>query len=259
MSKAVLVDITKCMACRGCQVACKQWNELPAERTGFTGGSNPGDISAKTWTRIDFHPVTLADGAAGLRYVKSQCFHCEEPACVSACPVAALTRTEEGPVIYDDGACIGCRYCLIACPFSVPSFEWEKQLSLMRKCDMCYDRISAGMEPACVATCPAEALTFGDRDELIARARTMIADRPATYVDHIYGEDEVGGLAWLYISDTPFDQLGMRTDLGTRPMPAFTWDAMLKVPWVAAGGTLFLTGLYWYTDRRNKLAAGKEE
>lgn len=258
MAKAVLVDITRCSACRSCQVACKQWNELPAEPTAFTGGDNPLDLSARTWSRVSFHTVTLPDGTPGRRWVKNQCMHCVDPACVSACPVSAMTKTPEGPVVYDWERCFGCRYCMVACPFSVPSFEWDKPLSLVRKCDMCYERIVAGLEPACVAACPNGALAYGTRDELLALAEQRIAAHPDRYVHHVYGRDEVGGTSWMYLSDVPFDDIGLDTGVVRRPVPEFTHAAMGAVPWIAAVGALTFSGLAWYTRRRAENAAKEE-
>lgn len=258
MAQAVLVDVTKCIGCRGCQVACKQWNELAAETTPFTGGANPANTSADTWTRVGFYDVQREDGAPVWRQAKFQCMHCNEPACASACPVTALTKTPEGPVVYDSDKCIGCRYCAIACPFGVPSFEWEKPLALMRKCQMCYDRIKAGLEPACVTACPTAALTFGDRAALLAQAQQKLVSQPAKYINYVYSQDEVGGTSWLYISDVPHDQIGLNTRVVKQPLPPFTWAAMAKVPWIIAGGSLLLSGVYWYTHRRTTLAGSKE-
>lgn len=259
MAKAVLVDVTKCIGCRGCQVACKQWNELPGEKTSFTGGGNPVDLSARTWSRVEFYPVSLKGGQPTWRSVKTQCMHCEEPTCVSVCPVAAMKKTPEGPVVHDPQACIGCRYCMLACPFGIPSFEWDETMSLVRKCTMCHDRIVSGQEPSCVSACPAGALIFGERSEMIALAEKKIAGNPDKYVAKVYGKEEVGGTSWLYISDAPFEQMGFNTTLAASPLPPLTWDAMTKVPWIIAGGSVLLTGLYLYTSRRNELEGRKGE
>ena len=259
MSKAVLVDVTRCIGCRSCQVACKQWNEIPAQATRFTGATNPPVRSAKSWTRVEFKELETDDGAPAWRYVKQQCMHCLDPACASVCPVGAMTKTPEGPVVYDVEKCFGCRYCVEACPFGVPAFQWDKTLSLVRKCQMCDDRVSAGLKPACVTACPAGALQFGEKEPLVAKAQKLIADNPTRYVDHVYGKDEVGGTAWLYVSDVPFEKLGMKTRLRKTRLPSYTWKSMAKVPWIAVGVGALMTGLYFYTHRRNTLAQKKEE
>src|SRR4030042_1560220 len=174
MSKAVLHDATKCIGCRACQVACKQWNDLPGDETTNRGTyENPPQLNAHTFTKIRFNELEN-DGKFYWVFTKLQCMHCEHPACAEACLVGALRKTEDGPVIYDDRRCIGCRYCMVACPFSIPCFEWDKPTPWIRKCVFCADRLSAGWEPACVKTCPTGALRFGEREELIVEAREVM-------------------------------------------------------------------------------------
>jgi len=186
MSKGVLYDATKCIGCRACQVACKQWNELPAEKTTNSGTyENPPRMSAYTFTKINFTEVEY-NGEFKWVFNKQQCMHCQEPGCAEACIVGALVKTEEGPVTYDDGKCIGCRYCMVACPFGIPTFEWDKPLPWIRKCTFCADRQAAGLKPACVTTCPTGALKFGERDELIVEAQRRTKPRgalPSTRID----------------------------------------------------------------------------
>ncbi len=178
MSKAMLMDLTKCIGCRACQTACKQWNELSAETTSNNGSyQNPPQFSDKTWAVVTFNEIEYQDKFAWI-FAKRQCMHCEHPACVSACTVSALAKTAEGPVVYDADKCIGCRYCQYACPFGVPAFEWQETLGLIRKCTMCADRQAAGMEPSCAKTCPTGAILFGDREELLQEARDRIAANP---------------------------------------------------------------------------------
>ena len=148
MSKAILIDTTKCVGCRSCQVSCKEWNGLPGEITAVPraglGLQNPVTVSSKTLTLVTYHEVAAPDAPGGLKYVfaKRQCMHCDDPACASACPVAALHKMADGPVTYDSGKCIGCRYCVWACPFGAPTVEWDSLAPEIRKCTMCYDRIS---------------------------------------------------------------------------------------------------------------------
>ena len=252
MSKAVLYDATKCIGCRACQVACKQWNELPAEATTNEGTyENPPKLSAYTFTKIRFTEVQ-DDGKFHFVFTKLQCMHCEYPACVVACPVGALQKTPDGPVVYDDNKCFGCRYCMVACPFGIPSFEWDKPLPWIRKCNFCANRLAEGLEPACVAACTTGALKFGKREELITEARERIAAEPDKYVDHIYGEKEVGGTSWLYLSPVPFEKLGFESH-GPEPVTINAARAMGAVPPVLLGVAAAMAGIYGLTKRRQKI------
>jgi len=252
MSKGVLYDANKCIGCRACQVACKQWNELPAEDTVNSGSlENPPQLSAHTFTKIHFSEVE-EDGDFQWIFAKRQCMHCEDPACAAACLVGALQKTEFGAVVYDDNKCIGCRYCMMACPFGIPTFEWDKRLPWIRKCTFCSDRQSAGLEPACVTACPTGALKFGERDELIAEARERIAAHPDQYVDHIYGEKEVGGTSWLYLSPVPFEKLGFPT-LSEHAVTINPGRAMSAVPVALIAVAALMSGTYWIIKRRNKM------
>ena len=256
MPKATLYDANKCIGCRGCQVACKAWHDLPAEATTNRGTyENPPQLSARTWTKIRFTEVE-DDGEFRWVFTKVQCMHCEYPACAEACLVGALQKTADGPVIYDDTKCIGCRYCMIACPFGVPTFEWDKPLPWIRKCTSCVDRQSGGLEPACVKTCPTGALKFGERQELITEARERIAAAPDKYVDHIYGEKEVGGTCRLYLSPVPFEKLGFPT-LGSEPVTVDVERAMGAVPPVLIGVAAAMAGIYWLIQRRDKTSQTK--
>jgi formate dehydrogenase iron-sulfur subunit len=150
--------------------------------------------------------------------------HCQHPACVEACIVGALEKQDDGPVTYDDRKCIGCRYCQVACPFGIPSFEWDKPMPWIRKCTFCADRQGGGLSPACVTTCPTSALVYGEREDLLSTAHARIDARPSRYVNHIYGEKEVGGTAWLYLSPVPFDALGFARHGSESP-------SMRHAPW----------------------------
>jgi len=255
MSVGVLYDSTKCIGCRGCQVACKQWNERKAEQTTNTGSiENPPLMTAKTVTKIKFAEVEY-NGKFQFVFAKQQCMHCEEPACVTACPVSALQKHPEGAVTYDDKRCFGCRYCMVACPFGIPNFDWDTPVPWIRKCTFCFDRQGGGLQPACVTTCPTSALLYGNREDLLVEARARISASPGRYVDHIYGEKEVGGTSWLMLSPVPFDLLGF-PKLQQEPVVANVERAMGFVPPVLVGMAALMTGIYWVTKRRSQNAKG---
>jgi len=234
-------------------VACKQWNELPSEATTNEGTcENPPKLSASTFTKIHFTEIE-DNGKFQWVFNKLQCMHCEHPACVEACLVGALEKTPDGPVTYDDRKCIGCRYCMVVCPFGIPNFEWDDPLPWIRKCTFCADRQGAGLKPACVTTCPTGALKFGEREELIAEAKERIAAVPGKYVDYIYGEHEVGGTSWLYLSPVPFEEMGLPT-LGSEPVTVNAERAMGAVPPVLLGVAAAMSGIYWLTKRRQKIS-----
>ena len=164
--------------------------------------------------------------------VKKQCMHCLQPACGAACLTAAMKKTPEGPVIWRENKCMGCRFCMVSCPFDVPKFEFDSPNPKVSKCDMCFPRIQQRQEPACVAACPTGALTFGSRWDLLEEGRRRIYDAPERYVHHIYGEEEVGGTSFLYLSPVPFEQLGFPTHLATEAYPTYTREFLYAVPLV---------------------------
>ena len=251
-SKGMLSDLTKCIGCGWCQEACSQWNDLQGGRDpGQQSQQNGTCLSAETWTLPELHEIER-DGQQHRVFVKRQCMHCQDPACVSACPVGALQKMDNGAVVYDCSRCIGCRYCMGACPFGVPKFEWAEALPRIRKCTFCVDRQKTGMEPACAAACPTGALMFGDRDALIAEAEARIQAEPERYYQHVYGREEVGGTSWLYLSPVPFEQLGFPT-LKTEPVTALSEAvATYGSAGVAASVAFLLGGMYY-------LSGGQEE
>ena len=255
-TKTTLIDVTRCIGCRACQVACKNWNDCEGEHTELLpdlGIQNPVALSANTFTLITSHEIPDEHAPGGLHYVftMQRCLHCLQPACVSACPTTALSRLPDGPVSYDSDKCIGCRYCIWACPWGVPAAEWDSLAPKIQKCTHCADRAEqpapasrngdplADLElsefsknivvPACVKACPADALTFGDRDDILAEAHRRIAARPEKYIDHVYGEKEAGGTSVVYLSSVPFAKLGL-PDLGDKPYPAHSSFALHAVP-----------------------------
>lgn len=201
----MLNDSTRCIGCRACQVACKKENKLPLESTigdrqafGQSLYDSPRELSENTFTLIKMHQDNTTKETT---FVKEQCMHCVDPACQSACIVGALKKQPNGAVEYDADMCMGCRYCMVACPFSIPQFEWHQALPSIRKCTLCSEtRLKKGEPTACSSACPAGAIVFGRREDLLKLARQRIEDEPQRYLDHIYGEKEVGGTNVLYLT-----------------------------------------------------------
>ncbi len=253
MAKAVLVDITRCIGCRSCQIACKEWHGLPASHTYMNGEyTNPKELSATCYTLIDF--VEKKENSSFIwEFVKHQCMHCKEPACASACPVGALEKLNEGPVIYDQWKCIGCRYCMIACPFHIPKYEWNTTNPWIRKCDFCADRIKMGLKPACVTVCPKDVMYFDEYEKVVAEAKRRINAEPGKYINHIYGLNEAGGTSWIYISNRPFEELGFVKDVADVSYPMLTWKHDLSTVLLEEAGLLaILAGIVAIRNRRKE-------
>jgi formate dehydrogenase iron-sulfur subunit len=247
-----LFDATKCVGCRQCEIACKSNHTSDeASAAGSQADQRDMELNAETWSIIELYQDE--ENKNIYSFVKVQCMHCMDPACVSACPVGALQKTENGPVVYDENICIGCRYCMAACPFEIPKYEWEKVFPRVRKCDFCADRQECGQEPACVEACTMGAITYGKRADLIVEAKNRIQHNPSNYIDHVYGEHEVGGTSNLYISKVPFEKLGLPT-LNSASLPSLTWPWMKAVPGVAVTVASLMTFLYWLTGRKTKIA-----
>ncbi len=247
MSKAILTDVTKCIGCLKCVEACKEVNHLEAD-VPRVWDKNDG-LSAENWTSVIRKP--------GDHYVRKQCRHCLEPACASVCPVGALHKTEIGAVVYDSTKCLGCRYCMMACPFGIPRYDWDKTVPHVEKCILCYDRIKMGLQPACTEACPTGATIFGNRDALLNVAHKRIDENPKKYIDRVWGEHEVGGTSVLYLSNIDLDFLTYPTIPGDKPLPKETVAAMESVPFAFVGIGGAMLGLNWIIRRRMKM--GKEQ
>jgi len=244
----ILVDVTRCTGCNQCVEACAEANQLGA--SNFMVQQSPDGLSARRWSSI----VESPEGG----FVRKFCRHCLEPACVSACPVGAMYRTSEGVVLYDSQKCMGCRYCMMACPFGIPRYEWDSPAPIVQKCTLCYSRLEQGQLPACVETCPEQVLTFGERSELLALANQRLQEAAQTYLPKVYGAHEVGGTAILYISHVPLDFLGYHGAPIEEPMPELTWAWLNKVPAISIGVAGLMTGLFWIIERRTKVELAKK-
>jgi formate dehydrogenase iron-sulfur subunit len=237
--RAILFDMTRCSGCGECVAACMK-------KQGFDGDPEKvTELSARAYTALaekdDFSYRML-------------CRHCVEPSCVSVCPVTALEKTELGPVVYDPDKCMGCRYCMTACPFNVPRYEWDEPVPAVRKCDMCFDLQSQGQPTACSEACPNEATISGSREELIAEAWERIKEAPDEYHPHVYGEHEIGGTSVLYLAPFPIEELGFDPALGTDPLPQNTWRVLNKIPSIAVTAGVSMLAFWWITKRRDEVA-----
>jgi formate dehydrogenase iron-sulfur subunit len=242
MSRAILYDSTLCVGCRQCEGACaRKWGLPYNESIG-----KEEKLSSHKLTTIQTH---------GEHYSRRLCMHCSDPTCVSVCPVGAFQKTPLGPVVYDEDRCMGCRYCMLACPFQVPVYEWGSRLPRVKKCDMCFARQSAGKVTACAEACPTGATISGERDALIAEAKKRLAEKPSGYNGRIYGVQEVGGTSVLMLAAVPFNEIGLRTKLPLEALPVLTWRALSHVPDVATMGSVLLGGVWWITHRRDEVAA----
>jgi formate dehydrogenase iron-sulfur subunit len=268
MSKAILIDTTRCLGCQRCVAACKLVNgllstsradrvatdrlrvltpdtDLPLEETGDE------NLSATTLNVVQ---------TCGSVYVRRFCMHCQDPTCVSVCPVGALKKTAAGPVVYAPERCMGCRYCMVACPFHVPRYEWKKVWApQVRKCQMCAPRQGQGLKPACTEVCPAQAGVFGERDDLLREAETRLRQEPRKYVQRIYGKEEVGGTSVLYLSAVPFAKLGLPANLPHEALPLYTYRVLSKIPNLVTLTGVLLTGIWWLTKRREEVAAAEKD
>lgn len=236
---ALLVDITRCVGCRECVGACLTAHDLP------TPPDEVKALSSRALTNL-----VEKDG----HYLREMCRHCVDPSCASVCPVEAFKKLPNGPVVYEASRCLGCRYCMQACPFGVPKYEWESPVPKVVKCDFCAGRQAQGKPTACSEACPAEATVFGTREAMLAEARRRIAESPADYYPAIWGDDEIGGTSMLFLSPLPFEQLGLRTDLGTAPLSGLTDAALSKIPGIVSVGGALLMGLWWITHRREAVS-----
>ena len=265
-SYGVLHDVTRCIGCRQCEEACNAVNSLPQPKTAFDDLDVLGvrrRTSAYEWTVVNQYTI---DDKPYFR--KLQCFHCNEPACASACFAKCFTKNPDGSVTYNGEQCVGCRYCMIACPFYIPGFQYDEPFDpLVQKCTFCKPRLDKGQLPGCVEARPMDALTFGRRSDLIRLARRRIEENPGRYTDYIYGEWDAGGTAWMVLAPASKETagksdvgaagatdvmhaIGLDTHLGTQPMGELTYGALGTVPLIVAFWPILFGGLYGISKSR---------
>jgi len=256
--KALMHDMTKCCGCRGCQVACKQWNERPALKTQFFAGKgyqNPGDLNYATYTLITYNEV-LVGGKFDWVMGKLQCKHCLTPACEQICPVQAITKTDTGAVVVDRDTCIGCQLCGTVCPFDTPRYDADNE-NKMHKCWLCFDKLSAGEVSACAKTCALGAIFMGERDDVLKEAKRRLQTQPDLYVQHIYGQEEAGGTCVFQISNVPFSLLGFPTNVPKEAIKVERGEIVpnLKdIPPSMIAASVFIAGVGWVIRRRLELS-----
>jgi len=232
---AKLIDVSKCTGCRGCQLACKQWNQQPAKQTENYGTyQNPPDLQANTWTLIRFQEVEEKDKVKWL-FRKDGCMHCTDAACVKVCPSGALYTTDVGTVALNHALCIGCKECVSACPFNIP--RYDRTTDKVYKCDLCLSRIKADLIPACAKACPTGAITFGEKDNMIKKAYARVKELGGDA--SVYGDKFVGGTHVMYVLD---EKPGVYEGLPKSPsvpLSIILWKDILKpLSLLAAGGVI---------------------
>jgi Fe-S-cluster-containing dehydrogenase component len=250
----ILVDTTRCIGCRRCEKACAEVNGLPVPDISESKNESVLKKMRKT-SDTEYTVINSYKTEKGTIFVPKRCMHCNQPGCAAACLVKAMKKRQTGQVTWDSN-CIGCRLCMISCPFDIPKFEYGKAMPRIQKCNLCYDRYNKGELPGCVEVCPTQALVFGSRRQTLEEGKRRIAANPNKYIKHIYGEYEVGGTSHLYLSSVPFEQIGFRKDLGTRPYPEYSTGFLYAVPFIFVLWPIAMLGINRATKGNGK---GKEE
>lgn len=234
----LLFDQTKCIGCGACEQACQAEHD-----------QEPHEV-----TKLDDKSYNWVEGLGDDVFTRHFCMSCEDPTCVSVCPVAAFTKTDLGPVTWDESKCMGCRYCMMACPFEIPKFEWYSPNPKIQKCDMCIHRLSERKPTACASICPTGATTFGLREDLLREAHRRVNEDPDRYNGRVYGEHEAGGTSVLMLLSKDPAASGLPANVPQGTLPHLTWTVLEKLPQIIPVWGVFLGGMYWLTDRKNSVA-----
>ncbi|MCK7574963.1 MAG: formate dehydrogenase subunit beta [Chromatiales bacterium] len=249
---AKLIDISKCIGCKACQVACMQWNDLSGEIGRNLGDyQNPRDLNDTTWTLMRFYEVEPEPDRLEWLIRKDGCMHCADPGCLASCPApGAIVRYSNGIVDFHQEHCIGCGYCITGCPFDIPRLS--KQDEKAYKCTLCSDRVAVGLAPACVKTCPTGAITFGGKAEMIRHAETRVADlRERGFVKAgLYDPPGVGGTHVMYVlqhADRP-ELYGLPKDPSISPLVEL-WKGAAKPLAIATMALVGLASLFHYVTK----------
>jgi Fe-S-cluster-containing dehydrogenase component len=287
----ILYDATLCIGCKSCVVNCKIYNSVPGgalylKDRAVSYDLNPAepywdaanDLSSKTLNVIKVNKTGTAvnkDSVEnGYSFIKQHCLHCISPACASVCPVGALSKNPvTGVVNYDKDKCFGCRYCMIACPFNIPRYEYERAIPQVRKCQLCHHRFEEGKYSACCEFCPTGASIFGKVVDLRKEAQKRLTlktgddyDFPvqtvdskeksrrtvSKYINHVYGLKEAGGTQYLLLAGVPFEMLGFNKNISDEVLPDLTWAYIAKIPAVIAAVLIGGTTTWAITRKRNK-------
>ena len=250
--RGVLYDSTRCLGCHACERFCAKIHGRPEPEKPQEGEIRKTDENRRS-------VINAYNTSKGEVFVKNQCMHCNEPACAAACLTQAMYKTKEGPVIWRGDKCMGCRYCMVSCPFDVPKFEYHDANPMIVKCDMCYGRIQMGAIPTCVSICPGEAMTFGTRRELLQEAHKRIIENPKDYENMVYGEHVAGGTGFMYIGPVAPEELGFKTSIQNSSYPALSKGFLYAVPSVFVLLPPILLGIYEATKRNHHNEGGENE
>ena len=240
---ALLFDQSQCIGCGACEQACQSEHEQSPHKPD----------------KLDHQSFTWVEDLGNDQYARHLCMSCEHPTCVSVCPVAALEKKPEGPVTWDGSRCMGCRYCMMACPFGIPTYEWDSANPRIRKCDMCVHRVTEGLPTACASICPTGATNFGPREMMLKEARRRLDKYPDRYVDGIYGEKEAGGTSVLMLLAQPAKDSGLPDNVPQKDMPHLTWQVLEKLPQIIPVWGTFLGGMYWLGSRKEAVAKAEKD
>ncbi len=252
----LLHDTTLCVGCRSCEEACKEVNGHPPIETPIndkTVFDEHRRVTPDGFTVVNRH--RKGNGRTPPVYRKHQCMHCNEPCCASVCLVHAFEKTPEGPLLYDPDVCLGCRYCVMACPYHALSYEYDHPFDpKVMRCTMCYPRIKEGKQPGCAEACPTGAIVYGKRKDLIEVAEERIRKSPDRYIDHVFGQHEFGGTSWLILSGVPFAELGLHEGVTHESLPSIGTSYLSVVPLVVTIYPGLLMAFYAFSKRKDKLA-----